>query len=230
MWPNAKRHCTTAVRSGLAALLIGVAALGGATPSAYAETGDGLAGDPYDASQYWAPQTLADSCSLMSVTDVVGQLTGYKPSEEEIVNIAAATPSVSHPGSIYKPPDPNNPASAEGTWLADLPILLDHYGIGSTYTNEILATEGGRPTGIPALVDDLNAGKRIIVSINWETIWDQPGDRTKHNHAVVVTGVDTGNGIVHLNDSAFAGPNELVNVDTFDASWQTSARGMVVAG
>jgi hypothetical protein len=218
------------MRNGVAAAMITLASICGAMPSASADQGDGLAGDPDNASQYWAPQSLTDDCSLMSVTDVVGQLTGGKPSEEEIINVASTTPSASHPGPIYTPPTPDNPASGQGTWLADLPILLGHYGLGSTYTNDVLAGQGGLPTGIPALVDDLNAGKRIIVSLNWQTIWDHPGDRTKHNHAVVVTGVDTSNGIVLLNDSAFQGPNEPVALGTFDTSWQTSARGMVVAG
>lgn len=223
-------HFTSRMKAGVAALFIAAAAIGGATPYAHADHGDGLAGDPNDASQYWSPQTLEDDCSLMSVTDVVGQLTGNKPSEEEIVNLAASTPSASHAGSIYTPPSPENPASGQGTWLADVPILLSHYGIGSTYTNETLAAEGGLPSGMPALIDDLRVGKSIIVSVNWETLRDKPGDRTTHNHAVVVTGVDPGNGIVHLNDSAFSGPNSLVSIEAFDTSWQTSARGMVVAG
>jgi hypothetical protein len=210
--------------------MIGLAVLGGAMPNASADEGDGLAGDPTNASQYWAPQSLADDCSLMSVTDVVGQLTGNKPSEEDVINLASSLPSASHPGPIYTPPSPENPDSGQGTWIADLPILLSHYGLGSIYTNDILAAEGGLPTGIPALVEDLNAGKKIIVSVNWQTLWDHPGDRTKHNHAVVVTGVDASNGIVLLNDSAFQGPNEQVAVETFDNSWRTSARGMVVAG
>lgn len=222
--------CKSKIKTGLAALAISAVALGGAIPYASADQGDGLAGDPNHAAQYWAPQTLQDDCSLMSVTDVVGQLTGNKPSEEEIINLAATTPSASHPGPIYTPPGPGNPASGQGTWLSDLPILLGHYGIGSTYTNDKLATEGGLPSGIPALVDDLHAGKSVIVSVNWETLRDQPGDRSMHNHAVVVTGVDPGNGMVHLNDSAFTGPDSLVSVDAFDASWQTSARGMVIAG
>jgi hypothetical protein len=223
-------HRKAPIRTGLAAVLIALTALGGATSNAYADQGDGLAGDPTDAAQYWAPQSLSDDCSLMSVTDVVGQLTGNKPSEEEIINLALSTPSASHPGPVYTPPSLDNPDSGQGTWLADLPLLLGHYGVGSTYTNDILATEGGLPTGVPALVADLSAGKRVIVSLNWQTIWNHPGDRTKHNHAVVVTGVDPGNGIVFLNDSAFEGPNEQVAIDTFDTSWQTSSRGMVIAG
>jgi len=70
----------------------------------------------------------------------------------------------------------------------------------------------------------------VIVSLNGETIWDQPGDRTVHNHALVVTGIDNSSNIVYLNDSAAAGPNTQVPIETFEAAWRTSDHGMVIAG
>lgn len=45
----------------------------------------------------------------------------------------------------------------------------------------------------------------------------------------MVTGVDTDNGIVHLNDSGGDdGADEQVSISTFNASWATSGNEMVV--
>lgn len=219
-----------AARSATAALLICVAAVFGAAGVAYAEPGDGLNGDPGAAAPYWGKQQF-DDCSLMAVADVVGQMTGNKPTEEQIIALATSMPSSQHPGPVYSlPPDPANPASGDGTYIRDLPMLLGHYGVYSTYTNDVLAGEGGPPTGIAALDQELWQGRKVIVSLNGETIWDQPGDRNIHNHALVVTAIDNPSNIVYLNDSAAAGPNTQVSFDTFEAAWRTSDHGMVVAG
>jgi hypothetical protein len=42
----------------------------------------------------------------------------------------------------------------------------------------------------------------VIVGLNDKIIWNKPGDRTQENHFVVVTGIDTKAGVVHLNDAA----------------------------
>ncbi len=227
MRPNTARG---SFRFGTAALLIFVSALFGTSGVAHADTGDGLSGDPGAAAPYWGKQQY-DDCALMAVADVVGQLTGNKPTEEQIVGFATSTPSSQHAGPVYSlPPDMNNPDSGDGTYAKDLPILLGHYGIFSVYTNDYVAAEGGPPTGLPALDQDLADGRKVIVSLNGETIWDKPGDRTIHNHALVVTGIDSAANIVHLNDSAAAGPDSQVTIDTFESAWKTSDHGMVIAG
>ena len=114
--------------------------------------------------------------------------------------------------------------------IRDLPILLSHFGIGSVYTNDSIAAEGGLPTGIPGLEAALREGKKVITSLNGETIWDIPGDRSIHDHDVVVTGIDIGTGTVHFNDSAAHHPDSQVSVETFESAWLTSNHSMVVAG
>lgn len=219
-----------AVRSATAALLICAATVLGTAGAAYAEPGDGLNGDPDAAAPYWGKQQF-DDCSLMSVADVVGQMTGNKPTEDQIISLATSMPSGQHPGPVYSlPPDLANPDSGDGTYIADLPMLLGHYGVYSVYTNDHLAGDGGLPTGIAALDQELWEGKKVIVSLNGETIWDQPGNRDIHNHALVVTGIDSPSNVVYLNDSAAAGPNTQVSIDTFEAAWRTSDHGIVVAG
>jgi hypothetical protein len=41
----------------------------------------------------------------------------------------------------------------------------------------------------------------VIAAVNAETIWNASDNRNVDNHVVVVTGVDTKAGVVHLNDS-----------------------------
>lgn len=176
-------------------------------------------GDPDGAAAYWAEQSY-DDCAIMSAADVVGQMTGTAPSEEEITAWAASTPSVSEPGDmIYMHgEDPNDPAA--GSIFKDLPIVLDHYGVPAQYV-------GG--SNLPALQDVLGRQGAVIVNLNGETIWDVEGDRSQADHALVVTGVNTDTGMVHLNDSGDeAGANSQVTIDTFLAAWQTSGNEMVM--
>ncbi|WP_422746220.1 hypothetical protein ACN27E_01220 [Mycobacterium sp. WMMD1722] len=213
------KHSTAMRRAGAAAALIGAATLGLAAPAGAAPAT--MFGDPAAAAAYWAPQTL-DDCALMSVADVVGQVTGTAPSEEEIIGLAATMPSPNHPGSIYFPPDDaDNPNSGNGTDADDLPVLLAHYGIKATMTDDDTAASAGEPTGILALQHDLADGRRVIAFVNSETIWNTDGDRSRPDHALVVTGVDTAKGIVHLNDSGTDdGCDEQVPVATFGDAWR----------
>ena len=55
------------------------------------------------------------------------------------------------------------------------------------------------------------------------------GDRTTPDHAVVVTGVDTGANIVHVNDSGTPdGRNEQIPMATFSQAWRTSDDLLIV--
>ena len=216
--------------------VIAVGTLGAPTGVASAESG-GLSGDPGAAAEYWGRQR-DDDCALMAVADVVGELTGTKPSEDEVIALAGSIPNGQNSGPIYIAA--SDPAAVSGTVprkfqlpiISDLAVLLDHYGVGSVHTNDSIAANGGLPTGISGLELVLAEGKKVIASVNGETIWDQAGDRTVHDHDVVVTGIDTGTGIVHLNDSAIPspGPDSQVSIATFESAWRTSNHAMVVAG
>lgn len=218
---------TISIRSVTAAVLIGAAAVGLAGGIASADTPD-IHGNPDDAASFFVEQHL-DDCSLMATADVVGQLTGRQPTEDEIVALAGATPSANHDGPIYLPPPPGNPDGGNGTDSEDLPILLAHYGIRAVYTDDDIAAEIGVPTGMTALVNALDEGRKVIAGVNAETIWDEDGDRTTADHDLVVTGVDTAAGIVHLNDSGTDdGADEQVPIDVFEAAWKTSGHDMVI--
>ena len=69
----------------------------------------------------------------------------------------------------------------------------------------------------------------MIVGLNDKIIWNKPGDRTVENHFVVVTGIDTQAGMVHLNDTGSArGRDEQVSMANFEQAWGTSNNFAVV--
>jgi hypothetical protein len=141
-----------------------------------------------------------------------------------------------HAGSIYtKPADKHDPNSGMGTNPGDLPTLLAHYGIHATNTDADQAGKTGIPTGMEALQQQLGSRHTVIVGLNAEIIWNQPIENTgsdgqpRADHAVVVTGVDTTNGIVHLNDSGNKkGRDEQIPMATFVKAWATSHNFMTV--
>ncbi|BBZ48862.1 hypothetical protein BST25_14800 [Mycobacterium heidelbergense] len=198
------------------------AAPGAADPPRGAGT---LYGDPAAAAPFWRYQGYDDDCVEMAVADVVGELTGHRPAERAVIRVAQSTPSTVHPGPIYTKPKKRKPGS--GTSFDDEPALLARYGVHA-------ATTGG---GMTALEQDLANGRKVIAGVNAELIWREPvEDKTadgkpEANHAVVVTGVDTAAGIVHLNDSGDEkGRDERVPIDVFARSWASSDDQMTVTG
>jgi hypothetical protein len=230
------------IRTGVAALAA-AAAVGLAAGTAHAAPGipvpprgEGtLYGDPAAAAPFWRYQQFDDDCVEASVADVVGELTGTRPSEHAVIKFAQSTPSTVHPGPIYTKPKKRK--AGEGTSFDDEPALLAHYGIHAVSTDKDSAARTGVPTGMPALEQDLAKGRKVIVGVNSEVIWGEPvEDKTSDgqpeaNHAVVVTGVDTAAGIVHLNDSGSEnGRDERVPIDIFVRSWDSSDDQMTVTG
>lgn len=208
-------HRTVAAR---AARAIGLAVvLAGATGSMVALAAradaaqDGMHGNPAAAAPYWRYQQQDRDCGEMAVADVVGQVTGREPTEDEITATAGNIPSVSRPGPVYRP--------GKNTKNSDLPVLLAHYGVPATAVHP----------GLDALARDLDQGRKVIVGVNDRILWGKPGDRTEENHFVVVIGIDTAANVVHLNDSGTkAGRDEQVPTATFEAAWQTSDNFAVV--
>jgi len=198
----------SATRTAGAAALIVAAAIGSAGV-AHAE----MYGNPQAAAPYWRYQHQQD-CGLMAVADVVGQLTGREPSQLGMELRGIFTRSQSHRGDVYH---------FDGTSIDDLVVLLQKQGIQSDLT-----------TGntMDALEQDLAAGHKVIAAVNGETIWNYPagqGDRTRPDHAVVVTGVDTGSDIVHLNDSGTPdGRDEHIPMATFTQAWATGDNLLIV--
>ena len=191
-------------------------------------------GDPAAAAQWWRNQKY-DDCVLLATADVIGQMTGKEPSEQAIIKKAQSTPSVVHPGTIYtKPADTKNPNSGMGTSFADAPTLLAQYKVDAVITNKTHAAKDGIVPGMEGLEQQLGAGHKVIVSVNAELIWHQPVETKDENgnpqgdHAVVVTGVDTANNVVHLNDSGTPeGRDEQIPMALFVQAWDASNELMV---
>jgi hypothetical protein len=164
----------------------------------------GMYGDPAAAAPFWRLQHSGD-CAEMAVADVVGQITGHEPTERQITLLAKSTPSIAGSGPIYQ--------RREGTDITNLPVLLAHYGIQSSLR---------QPT-IGGLEQDLAQQHKVIAAVNAQTIWNTRGNRNADNHVVVVTGIDTRAGIVHLNDSGIrTGRDEQVSLAVFETAWATS--------
>lgn len=183
-------------------------------------------GDPAAAAKYWRYQQYWTDCGPVSSADVIGEVTGVEPSEEDIIDRAQSTPSSQGPGPIYtRPPDPQDPNSGEGMWFRDIPTLLAQYNVGAAVSHGSLGE----------LEQQLGAGHKVLASVNGELIWQQPVDQKDkhgnptHDHTVVVTGVDTRNNVVHLNDSGSSkGRDEQIPLELFVQAWDAGHRLMVV--
>src|SRR6185437_6044536 len=182
--------------------------------------------DPVAAAKYWRYQQYWDDCVLMTSADMVGEVTGSEPSEEDIIDMAVSTPSSQGPEPVYtRPANPQDPNSGEGAWFRDIPVLLGRYNVGAVINNG----------DIEGIEQALAAGHKVAASVNGEIIWGKPvEDRDRHgnpshNHSVVVTGVDAGTQMVHLNDSGSRqGRDSQIPFDVFMQAWGASNDLMVV--
>ncbi|GFG65763.1 hypothetical protein MKUB_32530 [Mycobacterium kubicae] len=214
-----------------AALILGLAtAWADAAFAAQAGSGHGgMVGDPAGAAPYWRQQTL-DDCGLMAAADVIGQLTNREVTEPEITAVAQTLPSRVHPGPLYTLPADAGDANrtGRGTDPRDLPTVLAQYGIRAAFT-------AGGDDAMRTLERYLAGGHKVIAGVNAELIWGMPVEITDGygnpaaDHAVVVTGIDTATGKVHLNDSGTPfGKDETVSVEAFVKSWAAGGDSMIV--
>ncbi|MBW0017570.1 MAG: C39 family peptidase [Mycobacterium sp.] len=213
---------TGLLAAAAAAALVGFAGAAHAAPQSPAPNatqGSTLYGNPTEAAQWWRHQHLED-CGPMSAADVVGQMTGSEPSETAIWAASATMRSTVHSGPI---------SIGMGISPEDLPKLLAHYNVKATLTDSKTQSQTGLATGLTALEQYLAQGHAVIAGVNAETIWNMSGDTTDPDHAVVVTGIDTQAGVVHLNDSGIdTGRDEQVPLATFEKAWATSNNMLVV--
>lgn len=197
-----------------------------APPAASPASAAGVYGDPAAAAKYWHAQSLEDNCGLMAVADVVGEITGNQPTEEQMITLAENTPSAVNPGPVYAPRnDPSHTNGNGGISVEDLPVLLNHYGIKST----MLWTQNGsadKPT-LSSLQQYLGENRKVITWVNSAVVWNTSDQRTKADHYVVVTGIDTTSQIVHLNDPGADHADEQVPISSFTTAWQTGEDSVV---
>ncbi|WP_231974702.1 C39 family peptidase [Mycobacterium sp. E1747] len=185
----------------------------------------GVYGDPGGAAEFWQQQSYEDNCGLASVADVVGEVTGHSPTEQQIIKLAQHTPSSIRDGPIYAPTgDPAHDGPNGGIEMADTVVLLDHYGIKSRMTYDKHPEE----VGMSSLEQYLGANRKVIAWVNSGTILSSNDQRTSADHLLVVTGIDTNKDVVHLNDPYADHANTEVSVDTFMTAWKIGQESIVV--
>ncbi|MGD9619696.1 MAG: hypothetical protein AB7G47_05285 [Mycolicibacterium sp.] len=162
----------TVIWAALCAFVIGFAVPVAADPTDH--------GDPDAGSQDWSQQTL-DDCALMATAHLIGLFTDHTPTEVEIIAQAAAMPSGVHDGPIYHlPSDPDNPnESGDGAATEDMPLLMAHYGLTGTYTDDDSAADVGLPTGMSALKHYLDVGKAVLAVADADVLWEKTTVRTR---------------------------------------------------
>lgn len=164
-----------------------------------------VSGNPEESMEQWEYQGDTGRCALYSQKFVIEELTHQDIDIEELADLAEENGWFSEDS---------------GTPLLNMDKVLDYFGIDSemSFHND------------PAdLQRELEAGKKIIVSIDADEIWYgedndlfTPGDGP--NHAVEVIGIDhtnPDNPMVILNDSGSPnGCGEMVPLDTFMDAWE----------
>ena len=216
---------TTAATTSLTKVVATQSVPSAERPGPTATTTSGMYGNPAAAAKYWVAQSLEDNCGLVSVADVVGEVTGNAPTERQMLDLAESTPSGANPGPIYAPRnDPSHSGPDSGISMSDLVILLDHFGIKS----EMTASSDRDQNGLPLLEQYLAHDRKVIAFVNSSVILNADDQRTKGDHFLVVTGIDTDNDIVHLNDPGIDHPDEQVSFTRFMTAWQTSDQSIVV--
>jgi Peptidase_C39 like family len=184
---------------------------------AAADTGSdtGMYGNPTAAAPYWHAQSLEDNYGAMSVADVVGEITGNEPTEQQILAVAEQTNSEMNPGTkIYTP-------NTGGISVGDLPVLLAHYGIKAESND----TSG---PGLGTLEQYLAANRKVIAYVNSAIIWDTSDQRKDADHFLVVTGIDANKNVVHLNDPGADNADEQVPAPAFLKAWETGGYNSIV--
>jgi hypothetical protein len=232
-----KNNLTT--RIAMAALIgaAGLAAIAGTTATASAAPAPApviqptsgtqagqVYGDAKKAARWWAVQSEGD-CGLMTVAVLVGEVTGTEPSEPNILAVAEHTPSVDPDKKgepIYtRAPDAQHPNDSSGTAPADMVVLLAHYRIHGHMVNG---------TG-KDMEKALGENRGVIAAVNFDVLEGKAKAKntTDADHVVVVTEIDTANGVVHINNTGIeTGRDEQVPLDRFAQAWKTSGYTMIV--
>ncbi|OBA62515.1 hypothetical protein A5647_08080 [Mycobacterium sp. 1100029.7] len=103
-------------------------------------------------------------------------------------------------------------------------MLLDHYGIKSRMTWDKYPDE----VTLSALEQDLGAHRKVIAWVHGGTILDTNDQRKTADHLLVVTGIDTNDETVHLNDPYADHGNTKVSIDRFMTAWKTGQHTIIV--
>ncbi|AHC28007.1 MULTISPECIES: hypothetical protein [Mycobacteriaceae] len=210
--------------------------------------GTGQYGDPLGGREFYVHQN-DDDCAVMAVASVWGQLTGTRPTattEQEFLDLAKQTPSVSHPGMMWIDEGTNGLTTEDTAQLLRVKGLeVETYRM-SEYTEGDANFRDGQDA-LGQLKEALVEGKGTIAMINANSMWSALGlgfDSTmvNANHALSVIGInlkvpnpnrpgDT-YAVVYVNDSGLpepVGQGMAVPLATFMWAWAASGYELITA-
>jgi LysM repeat protein len=168
-------------------------------------------GEPAAASQDWFLQDGNGYCLPASLTQVVSEVSGVDLPDESLIDGRLS--------ELGMDPGPNGLPLAAGV------PLLESYGIDAH-------VEQGASIG--ELANYLGEGRSIILGVNADDIWYGQNDPTDNpsggaNHAVVVTAIDTTDGVVVLSDPGNPdGNEETVPLSAFEEAWAAGDNQLLV--
>lgn len=192
------------------------------------EGDDKIIGDPGAAMEYWDYQNYSGPCGLYAQKFIIEEMTGQEVDIDEMIAIAE-----------------ENGWYNGSTSLVNQEKMLEYYGLECRNTCYNPRTPEER---FPDIVECLENGGRVIVSIDADELWrgehdfrgetwsdDEepvwtPGE-DKSNHAVEVIGIDYRNSeepMIILNDSGSQnGCGIMVPYSAFMDAWEDSNAHMV---
>lgn len=259
--PGITDQFTVAVNNGAAAKLPGLlgqvqlllhsvaVALGAAKPDTVEETitvtvtGTGIYGDQAANAENWQDQEGDNTCVLLAIASVVGQLNGDLPNESDMVTLGKATTSV------VDPPAKMYIGTKEATGDAGLDIrdgiaLLQHFNLSGAFTKFDGKAHNGQTLAetkaaygqdaLTAMAAALAQGKAIMVDVDSQSIIDASNGQvsstpvTETDHVIAVSGVDLANGRVYVNDGNLDKGSAAVSLSGFMKAWGADNFGLVV--
>jgi hypothetical protein len=193
-----------------------------------------IEGNPFLDAHFECHQHEDVDCEDASIADVINEMTGTQLTDENIVAEASHQTS-SIPDPTTGAPRPMYDPANGGSHLQDAPALFAPHGVHAVYTDDQVAQQGGPASGMDALEQNLAAGDHELVAVDGEMVWDNAigdahtaADHDRADHIVTVTGIDTANGYVYLNDTGSHDQStEQVPLDKFEDAWALSGHAMV---
>ncbi|KAA0112300.1 hypothetical protein CIW47_03550 [Mycolicibacterium sp. P1-5] len=260
--PGITDQFTVTVNNGAAARLPGLLgqvqlllhsvalALGAAKPDTVEKTitvsvtGTGIYGDQLANAKNWQDQAGDNTCVLLAVASVVGQLNGTLPSEQAMVTLGKATTSVvDAPAAMYL--GTKKDTGFAGLDIRDGVALLEHFGLSGTLTTFNGTAPNGQTVAeakaaygqatLTALAVALAEGKAVMVDVDSGTIVDASNGQvsdtvvTETDHEIAVSGVDLANGLVYVNDGNLSKGSVGIPLSAFMSAWGADNFGLIVA-
>ena len=158
-------------------------------------------------SGYCGPDSISMVLSEFGIHASMDEIAGYAESQGEVTGSGAA-------GQI----DPTPGDLGWGMSSEQIAAVLTHEGVPAT------ATTGDYQT----LVDALQNGRDVILSVDANQIWHNAPAGTPEGHAVVLTGIDPATGTAYLDDPGTPdGRMEAVPLTELMDAWHNDGYQMV---